>query len=414
MASHELRLFSGDKRGPAKFALFVAFRLEFTVLRFTKYWGKDLREHDLWNSRRTDFAETRCLWNKKRGEGGATVAERSARSPPTVIRVQSPAGSLRIFACANRAGRCRCSAGFLGGLPFPPPLHSGAAPYSPQSPSSARKTSDVKSRPNLFTSLHVCHTSIYDFLDRLCCNGVTLALGKTDCHLDYGSKRNPICWSILSRRLLEKSNSLASRSRQRVVRFERLVRERPIAGGKMRRHVSRRHMSGRCLMSRRSRPLIPWSARGANTLSQSLASWVLLRRCEAGFRANATAKACPHRNTLLQLTALRQSALIECQRSLPFCLTYVWLIARTNTYYRLSVTCRLSGLTLAGLARGGQRSYMITEIKAMESFEWRASGKPRSAYVTQSIPPRAPDACSIAFLCFLEEYSGVLTSILSA
>ncbi|KAJ8889555.1 hypothetical protein PR048_009054 [Dryococelus australis] len=37
----------------------------------------------------------------------------------------------------NRAGRCRWSAGFLGDLP---PFHSGVAPYSPQSPSSALET----------------------------------------------------------------------------------------------------------------------------------------------------------------------------------------------------------------------------------------------------------------------------------
>ncbi|KAJ8866099.1 hypothetical protein PR048_033623 [Dryococelus australis] len=55
----------------------------------------------------------------------ALVAERLARSPPTTAkRVQSPAGSLRIFASGNRAGRCRWSAGFLGDIPFPPaPLY---------------------------------------------------------------------------------------------------------------------------------------------------------------------------------------------------------------------------------------------------------------------------------------------------
>ncbi|KAJ8889776.1 hypothetical protein PR048_009279 [Dryococelus australis] len=41
----------------------------------------------------------------------------------------------------NRAGRCRWSADFLGDLPIPPPFHSGAAPYSAQSPSSTLKTS---------------------------------------------------------------------------------------------------------------------------------------------------------------------------------------------------------------------------------------------------------------------------------
>ncbi|KAJ8871097.1 hypothetical protein PR048_027401 [Dryococelus australis] len=48
---------------------------------------------------------------------------RLACSPPTKpIRVQSPAGSLQILACGNNFGRCRCSAGFLGDLPFSPAL----------------------------------------------------------------------------------------------------------------------------------------------------------------------------------------------------------------------------------------------------------------------------------------------------
>ncbi|KAJ8874455.1 hypothetical protein PR048_025304 [Dryococelus australis] len=81
---------------------------------------------------------------------GPTVAERLAISPPTnANQVQSPAG-------VNRAGRCHLSAGFLGDLPFPPPFQSGAAPYSPQSPSSALKTSLLKSRPNLFTHSSFC------------------------------------------------------------------------------------------------------------------------------------------------------------------------------------------------------------------------------------------------------------------
>ncbi|KAJ8882051.1 hypothetical protein PR048_018539 [Dryococelus australis] len=85
---------------------------------------------------------------------GATAAERLACSPPTkAIRVQSPAGSHRIFACGNRAVRCRWSAGFLGDLPFPLPSHSGAFSYSPQSPSSALRTSMLRaaqiSSPNL-------------------------------------------------------------------------------------------------------------------------------------------------------------------------------------------------------------------------------------------------------------------------
>ncbi|KAJ8886303.1 hypothetical protein PR048_012514 [Dryococelus australis] len=49
-------------------------------------------------------------------------------------------GHSRIFVCGNSAGRCRCSAGFLGDLPFPSLFHSGAAPYSLQLPSSVLKT----------------------------------------------------------------------------------------------------------------------------------------------------------------------------------------------------------------------------------------------------------------------------------
>ncbi|KAJ8877909.1 hypothetical protein PR048_022368 [Dryococelus australis] len=64
--------------------------------------------------------------------GGGAVAKRLACSPPTKAnRVQSPAGSLPDFACESRAGRCRWSTGFHGDHEFPPPLHSGAAPFSP-------------------------------------------------------------------------------------------------------------------------------------------------------------------------------------------------------------------------------------------------------------------------------------------
>ncbi|KAJ8869149.1 hypothetical protein PR048_030717 [Dryococelus australis] len=50
----------------------------------------------------------------------------------------------RAYTESTQAGRCRWLAGFLGDLPFPPPFHSSAAPYSPQSPSSALKTSMLR------------------------------------------------------------------------------------------------------------------------------------------------------------------------------------------------------------------------------------------------------------------------------
>ncbi|KAJ8870573.1 hypothetical protein PR048_029596 [Dryococelus australis] len=58
-----------------------------------------------------------------------------------------PCPVTRFFACGNRARRCRWLAGFLGDLPFPPPIHSDL----PQSPLSALKDLAVKSRPNHFT-----------------------------------------------------------------------------------------------------------------------------------------------------------------------------------------------------------------------------------------------------------------------
>ncbi|KAJ8872399.1 hypothetical protein PR048_026003 [Dryococelus australis] len=85
-------------------------------------------------------------WREKLGipRKGAAVAEWLAYSPPTKeIRAQCPAGSLQIFACGNRARRCRCSVGLLGDLPFRLPPHSGALIGS--------QDLDVKSRPNLFT-----------------------------------------------------------------------------------------------------------------------------------------------------------------------------------------------------------------------------------------------------------------------
>ncbi|KAJ8869308.1 hypothetical protein PR048_030882 [Dryococelus australis] len=75
----------------------------------------------------------------------ATVDLRLACSPPTkAIRVQSLAGSFRIFACGNRVGRCRLSAGFLGDLPFPPPSDTSTSLAGSQD-------LDAKGRSNLFT-----------------------------------------------------------------------------------------------------------------------------------------------------------------------------------------------------------------------------------------------------------------------
>ncbi|KAJ8870270.1 hypothetical protein PR048_029291 [Dryococelus australis] len=73
--------------------------------------------------------------------GGAAVAERLDRSPPTKATV---------LGRGDRAGRCRWSAGFLVDLPFSPPFHSGAAPHPPHFTLIGSQDLDVKSHPNLF------------------------------------------------------------------------------------------------------------------------------------------------------------------------------------------------------------------------------------------------------------------------
>ncbi|KAJ8876815.1 hypothetical protein PR048_021262 [Dryococelus australis] len=74
----------------------------------------------------------------------AAVAERLACSHPTKeYRVQSPAGSLRIFACGNRAGAVPLVGGFSRG--------SRVTPHSPHFTIICSEDRDVTSRPNLLT-----------------------------------------------------------------------------------------------------------------------------------------------------------------------------------------------------------------------------------------------------------------------
>ncbi|KAJ8872592.1 hypothetical protein PR048_026198 [Dryococelus australis] len=81
---------------------------------------------------------------------GATMVERLACSPPTKAnRVQSRPGH-RMFASGNRAVGQRV---FSWISRFPPPFHSGAAPHSTQSPSSALKTSLLRAAQ--ISSLHL-------------------------------------------------------------------------------------------------------------------------------------------------------------------------------------------------------------------------------------------------------------------
>ncbi|KAJ8898301.1 hypothetical protein PR048_003661 [Dryococelus australis] len=60
-----------------------------------------------------------------------------------------------IFTHWYHAGRCRWSVGFLAIAPFPLPVHSSAAPFSPHFILMCCRDLDIKSRPNLSTPLHV-------------------------------------------------------------------------------------------------------------------------------------------------------------------------------------------------------------------------------------------------------------------
>ncbi|KAJ8895287.1 hypothetical protein PR048_000612 [Dryococelus australis] len=77
---------------------------------------------------------------------GAAVPEQLACSPPTKAKPGSipgritPGFSRVVIVPVDAAGRRV----FLGDLLFPPPFHSGALPFSPQSPSPALKTSLVR------------------------------------------------------------------------------------------------------------------------------------------------------------------------------------------------------------------------------------------------------------------------------
>ncbi|KAJ8881202.1 hypothetical protein PR048_017675 [Dryococelus australis] len=72
-------------------------------------------------------------------------------------------GRPRIFARGIRAGRYRWLAAFIGDLPFPRPLHSCAAPFSPHFTLISSQDLDVKSRQNLSTPLQSKNNEISSF-----------------------------------------------------------------------------------------------------------------------------------------------------------------------------------------------------------------------------------------------------------
>ncbi|KAJ8875848.1 hypothetical protein PR048_023751 [Dryococelus australis] len=79
------------------------------------------------------------------------LASESLRTLPRYSR----RGHFRTFACGISAGRCRCSASFLGDLPFPQPFKSGNNP-----PSSALNTSFLRAKSLHSSARMYSNTSI--------------------------------------------------------------------------------------------------------------------------------------------------------------------------------------------------------------------------------------------------------------
>ncbi|KAJ8895035.1 hypothetical protein PR048_000359 [Dryococelus australis] len=87
-------------------------------------------------------------------DGGMPVTDHRLTAPPLTKanRVQSQAGSLWIFVCGNRAGRCRAGQRVFSGISLPPPS-SWRRSILTSTTLIASQNLAVKSRPNHFTSL---------------------------------------------------------------------------------------------------------------------------------------------------------------------------------------------------------------------------------------------------------------------
>ncbi|KAJ8870360.1 hypothetical protein PR048_029381 [Dryococelus australis] len=102
----------------------------------------------------SDYAKCQgaCRKASLRNYTGAAESWWLVRSPPIKTnRVQSPAGSLPIFASGSRARRCCWSGGFIGDLQFPPALSFRRFSVLTSVPLIGSQDLAVKSRPNLFT-----------------------------------------------------------------------------------------------------------------------------------------------------------------------------------------------------------------------------------------------------------------------
>ncbi|KAJ8882793.1 hypothetical protein PR048_014607 [Dryococelus australis] len=78
------------------------------------------------------FVQSRQIFERSSSQGYFLRRCAKFSSSTKANRVRFRQGRSRFFACRNRSGRCCWSAGFRRDLQIPPPLHSGAAPYSPR------------------------------------------------------------------------------------------------------------------------------------------------------------------------------------------------------------------------------------------------------------------------------------------
>ncbi|KAJ8872061.1 hypothetical protein PR048_025662 [Dryococelus australis] len=136
----------------------------------------------LWPALSPDLTPWDCLksriYSDQTNETRTTMTEQLARSPPTkAIRVQSPAGSLRISACGNSAGRCRRSASFLGDTPFHHTLSFWRCSILTLITLIGSQDFDVKSRPNLFTNSLTHLNNVVHGIFARCTGGKVLGRG---------------------------------------------------------------------------------------------------------------------------------------------------------------------------------------------------------------------------------------------
>ncbi|KAJ8867982.1 hypothetical protein PR048_031791 [Dryococelus australis] len=115
----------------------VSFHHDQTILAFTRQKAKSkyrnrIRLERASQNQSSDTHKTPYDRVKRCRERKINIkaSERNTRLLLRRTGFDSQQGQSRVFVGGNSAGRCRWSAGFLGDL-LPPPVHCGAAPYSP-------------------------------------------------------------------------------------------------------------------------------------------------------------------------------------------------------------------------------------------------------------------------------------------